>query len=96
MIQKTEYDKALQDLKAVGYISKDTIPELSDDTSAISNAYKEFVAKDLAVRKAFAECKVNPDKSKMAELQTAIKEYEKSQKVLQVHLDLVLLLGINT
>lgn len=77
---KTEYDKALQDLKAVGYISKDTIPELSDDTSAISNAYKEFVAKDLAVRKAFAECKVNPDKSKMAELQTAIKEYEKESK----------------
>lgn len=77
---KTEYDKALQDLKAVGYISEDTIPELSDDTSAISNAYKEFVAKDLAVRKAFAECKVNPDKSKMAELQTAIDEYEKESK----------------
>lgn len=77
---KTEYDKALQDLKAVGYISKDTIPELGDDTSAISNAYKEFVAKDLAVRKAFAECKVNPDKSKMAELQTAIDEYEKESK----------------
>lgn len=77
---KTEYDKALQDLKAVGYISKDTIPELGDDTSAISNAYKEFVAKDLAVRKAFAECKVNPDKTKMAELQTAIDEYEKESK----------------
>ena len=77
---KTEYDKALQELKAVGYISKDTIPELGDDTSAISNAYKEFVAKDLAVRKAFAECKVNPDKSKMAELQTAINEYEKESK----------------
>lgn len=77
---KTEYDKALQELKAVGYISKDTIPELGDDTSAISNAYKEFVAKDLAVRKAFAECKVNPDKTKMAELQTAIDEYEKESK----------------
>lgn len=77
---KTEYDKALQDLKAVGYISEDTIPELSDETSAISNAYKEFVEKDLAVRKAFAECKVNPDKSKMAELQTAIDEYEKESK----------------
>lgn len=77
---KTEYETALQDLKAVGYISKDTIPELGDDTSAISNAYKEFVAKDLAVRKAFAECKVNPDKSKMAELQTAIDEYEKESK----------------
>lgn len=77
---KTEYDKALQALKAVGYISEDTIPELGDDTSAISNAYKEFVAKDLAVRKAFAECKVSPDKSKMAELQTAIDEYEKESK----------------
>lgn len=77
---KTKYDKALQDLKAVGYISKDTMPELEDDTSAISKAYKEFVAKDLAVRKAFAECKVNPDKAKMNELKIAIEEYEKESK----------------
>lgn len=82
-----EFKNAEQNLKDKHLIVDDMVPDLKDSDSDLSKKYKKFEDADLAVRKAFQECKVKEKeedrKQALADLKQAIDSYKTVSKELE-------------